>query len=586
MGKAFPLGLLVREIIQHFLCALFGTSRAQRINVSLRRAQLRRFVCTLPVLLFFESQAIGQTAANWTKRSPETSLTLRQRQAMAYDAARSQVVLFGGVNPNSGVLLNDTWVWDGSNWTQKSPQTSPPAREGHAMAYDIARGRVVLFGGLDAKMNTLNDTWLWDGINWAQSTAPGPGARGNTAMAYDADRSQVVLFGGEDAQSKTMADTWVWDGSNWTQKSPAASPAVRLGHAMVWDAARSQVVLFGGDDANSDALADTWVWDGGNWTQKSPQTSPPPRVAHAMAYDGAHSQTVIYGGMFSSVNYVPENDTWVWDGGNWNKSLSQANPPAGAGGAMAYDSTRGQIVMTLWTSPGTVTDTWTRNGGASIPSQPIITSVMSASGFGGLSAVAPGTWIEIYGSNLAPETRQWTSGDFDGDTAPSSLDGVVVTVGGQRAFIDYISSSPGQINAQLPSSIATGATVAVTVTNGAATSSPFNVTVNNTEPGLLAPASFQIGGKQYVAALLSDGATYVIPTGAMKSLTTRPAHPGETITMYGIGFGSVAPNISAGQILAQFNQLACRCRSCSGRRPRRSFTRGSRWDSSGFISST
>jgi len=84
---------------------------------------------------------------------------------MAYDAARRQVVLFGGVNPNSGVLLNDTWVWDGSNWTQKSPQTSPPAREGHAMAYDIARGRVVLFGGLDAKMNTLNDTWLWDGIN-------------------------------------------------------------------------------------------------------------------------------------------------------------------------------------------------------------------------------------------------------------------------------------------------------------------------------------------------------------------------------------------------------------------------------------
>jgi len=475
---------------------------------------------------------------------------------MAYDAARSQVVLFGGINPNSGVMLNDTWVWDGSNWTQKSPQTSPPAREGHAMAYDIARGQVVLFGGLDAKMNALNDTWLWDGVNWTQSTARGPGARGNTAMAYDADRSQVVLFGGEDAQSKTIADTWVWDGSSWTQKTPAASPASRLGHAMVWDAARSQVVLFGGDDANSDALADTWVWDGDNWTQKSPQTSPPPRVAHAMAYDAAHSQTVIYGGMFSSVNYVPENDTWVWDGGNWNKSLSPANPPAGAGGAMAYQATRGQVVMTLWTSPGTVTDTWTWNGGASTGSQPIITSVMSASGFGGLSAVAPGTWIEIYGSNLAPHTRQWTSGDFNGDTAPTSLDGVLVTVGGQKAFIDYVSSSPGQINAQLPSSIATGATVAVTVTNGTATSSAFNLTVNSTEPGLLAPAAFQIGGKQYVAALLSDGATYVIPAGAMAGVTTRPAHPGETITMYGIGFGSVVPNISAGQIVAQSNQLA------------------------------
>ncbi len=474
---------------------------------------------------------------------------------MAYDAARGQIVLFGGYNPNSG-FLNDTWVWDGANWIQKSPQTSPPAREGHAMAYDIARGQVVLFGGLDANMNPLNDTWLWDGITWTQSTTPGPGARGNTAMAYDAGRSQVVLFGGENAQTKAIADTWVWDGSNWTQKSPAASPAARLGHAMVWDAARNQVLLFGGDDINSDALADTWVWDGVNWTQKSPQTNPPPRVAHAMAYDAANSQTVVYGGMFSSVNYVPENDTWVWDGVNWNKSLSQANPPAGAGGAMAYQATRGQVVMTLWTSPGTVTDTWAWTGGASIVSQPSITSIMSASSFGGFSAVAPGTWIEIYGTNLAPDTRQWTSGDFVGDNAPTSLDDVQVSAGGQKAFIDYISSSPGQINAQLPSSIATGATVAVTVTNGAATSAPFNVTVNNSEPGLLAPTTFQIGGKQYVAALLSDGATYAVPTGAIPGVTSRPAHPGETVTMYGIGFGLVAPNISAGEIATQSNQLA------------------------------
>ncbi len=484
---------------------------------------------------------------------------------MAYDAARGQVVLFGGINPNSGVL-NDTWVWDGSNWTQKSTQTSPPAREGHAMAYDIVRGQVVLFGGLDAKLNTLNDTWLWDGINWTQSTAAGPGARGNSAMAYDATRGQMVLFGGEGPNSKTIADTWIWDGSNWTQKSPATSPASRLGHAMVWDAARGQVVLFGGAHTNSDALADTWVWDGVNWTQKSPQTSPPPRVAHAMAYDGAHNQTVLYGGMFSSVNYVPLNDTWVWDGVNWNKSLSQANPPAGAGGAMAYHSTRGQILLSLWTAPGTVTDTWTWNG-PGITGQPTISSVISASGFGDFSAAAPGTWIEIYGSNLAPDTRQWASGDFNGNNAPTSLDNVQVIAGGQKAFIDYISSSPGQINAQLPSNIATGATVAVTVTNGAATSSAFNVTVNSTQPGLLAPAAFQIGGKQYVAALLPDGATYVAPAGAIAGVTSRPAHPGETITIYGIGFGSVVPNISAGQIVTESNQLASSLQVLFGQMP-------------------
>jgi len=443
-----------------------------------------------------------------------------------YDAAHAQVVLFGGANPNSGAL-NDTWVWDGRNWTQKSPETSPPPRNGHAMAYDIAHGHVILFGGIDAKMNLLNDTWLWDGNNWTQSSR---------------------------------------DGSNWTMRSPGTSPIARLAHAMVWDAARSQVVLFGGDDANSDALADTWVWDGLNWTQKLPQTNPPPRVAHAMAYDNAQSETVIYGGMFSSVNYVPENDTWVWDGFNWKKSLSQANPPAGAGGAMAYDSARSQAVLSLWTSPGTVTGTWTWNG-ASVAGAPAITSVISASGFGGLSAVAPGTWIEIYGSNLAPDTRQWTNGDFNGNNAPTSLDGVSVSVGGQKAFIDYISSSPGQINAQLPFGIQTGANVPVTVTNGGVTSSPFNVTVNSAEPGLLAPAAFQIGGKQYVAALLSDGATYDIPASAVRGVTSRPAHPGENITMYGIGFGPVIPNISAGQIVDQSNQLASSLQILFGQTP-------------------
>jgi hypothetical protein len=44
-------------------------------------------------------------------------------------------------------LLNDTWVWDGTNWVQKFPGHCPSARYHHAMAYDAARGQVVLFGG-------------------------------------------------------------------------------------------------------------------------------------------------------------------------------------------------------------------------------------------------------------------------------------------------------------------------------------------------------------------------------------------------------------------------------------------------------
>jgi hypothetical protein len=54
---------------------------------------------------------------------------------------------------------------------------------------------------------------------------------------------------------------------------------------------------------------------------------------------------------------------------------------------------------------------------------PLVSGVISASAFGGFSSVAPGSWIEIYGSNLALDTRGWTGSDFQGNTAPTSLDG-------------------------------------------------------------------------------------------------------------------------------------------------------------------
>jgi uncharacterized protein (TIGR03437 family) len=178
---------------------------------------------------------------------------------------------------------------------------------------------------------------------------------------------------------------------------------------------------------------------------------------------------------------------------------------------------------------------------------------VSASAFGQFASVAPGSWIEIYGSNLAAGSRSWTGGDFSGINAPTSLDGTSVTVGGQSAFIDYI--SPGQVNAQVPSNVGAGSQQLV-VTTSVGPSTPYTVTVNSTEPGLFAPSSFIVGGNQYVGALFSDGVTYVLPPGAVAGITSRRAQPGDNITLYGIGFGGVVPNIPAGQVVQQENSLA------------------------------
>jgi uncharacterized protein (TIGR03437 family) len=371
------------------------------------------------------------------------------------------------------------------------------------MAYDAAHGQIVLFGGIGQKLNDLGDTWLWDGSNWTQQSAPAsPSARFEHAMAYDSTHGQVVLFGGINTNG-ILQDTWVWDGANWTGKAPSTSPPARDYHALAFDSAHGQVVLFGGMDVNLNNLDDTWLWDGSNWTQQSPQTSPVARYGHAMAYDSAHDQTVLYGGTGANGSLI--GDTWAWEG-----ATSALTPSIG--------------------------------------------SVVSASSYGGFTSVSPESFVEIYGSNLALDTRGWTKADFTGNEAPTSLDGVEVSIAGQKAFVNYIVANPGQVNVELPSNIPTG-TQQITVTNKNGTSAPFNVTVNATEPGLLAPASFKIGGKQYVVAFHSDNVTYVLPAGAIAGLPSRPAKPGETIVMYGNGFGPVTPNIPAGELAQGNSQL-------------------------------
>jgi uncharacterized protein (TIGR03437 family) len=179
--------------------------------------------------------------------------------------------------------------------------------------------------------------------------------------------------------------------------------------------------------------------------------------------------------------------------------------------------------------------------------------VVSAGAFGAFTAIAPGSWIEVYGSNLAATSRSWTGADFSGVNGPTSLSGTKVTVGGQSAFIAYI--SPTQVNVQVPSNIGTGSQ-SVVVTTQAGASASYPTTVNLEQPGLLAPSPFIVGGKQYVAALFNDGATFVLPPGAIPGLASRHARAGDVITLYGVGFGTVTPAILAGQIVQQSNSLA------------------------------
>ncbi len=216
-----------------------------------------------------------------------------------------------------------------------------------------------------------------------------------------------------------------------------------------------------------------------------------------------------------------------------------------------------RITMTMTRTDGSNNDGLADNlslilSSSGVPALPSIfpDGVISASEFGGYSSIAPGSWVEIYGANLAAVTGGWTAADFIGNTAPTILNGVSVTIGGQPAFVGY--TSPGQVNVLAPNVPA--GTQQLVLTNSAGSTQAYSVSVSVIQPGLLAPASFVVGGLQYVFAQFANY-SFVLPPGTLPGVVTRAAHPGETILMWGIGFGEVSPVTPPGQIATGLTQL-------------------------------
>ncbi|MBA2544918.1 MAG: hypothetical protein H0V17_35070, partial [Deltaproteobacteria bacterium] len=160
----------------------------------------------------------------WSERKPRT-VPDRASPAMAYDAHRGVFVMFGGFKPDSTneIGFADTWIGSIADclpdhciaWSESPVSNRPSERRSHAMTFDEARGRVVLFGG-QLGPELFDDTWEWDGRAWTQvSIGAGPPSRSRFAMTYDAARRRTVLFGGQN-KSGQLDDTWEWDGETWT----------------------------------------------------------------------------------------------------------------------------------------------------------------------------------------------------------------------------------------------------------------------------------------------------------------------------------------------------------------------------------
>ena len=176
----------------------------------------------------------------------------------------------------------------------------------------------------------------------------------------------------------------------------------------------------------------------------------------------------------------------------------------------------------------------------SIQAAPTISSSSVGNAADTSSGIAANTFISIYGASLSPVTRSWAATDFSGTALPRSLSGVSVTVNNKPAYVYYI--SPKQIDVLTPQDATTGP-VNIVVTNNGLVSNTASATMNT-----FSPAFFLLKDGNSAAAVHASGG--IVGATTLYANLSTPAQPGETIALFGTGFGATNPAAADGQIIS------------------------------------
>ena len=319
------------------------------------------------------------------------TLPPRYGAAMAYDATRRQVVLFGGTSKQS---LNDTWLWDGQRWGEAHPAVAPSPRRDAAMAYDPATKEVLLFGGTKdvfrGKPIAHRDTWAWDGTNWTElhpRHAPPGGFEPATgfAMSYDPRSRSMLLMALPSSHPNLSAQgetgdtdfgTWQWTGSDWRELNTRTAPVFVILASLAYDEPRLTTLPHGagllfyswagftgtcpsgpcgpGPDPTGTRDAQTWTWDGTRWTRQHPRRAPVDGLL--VATPGSNAEPTVF---------TPDGATWRWTGSDWDRAAPNGAAPHQLEGTAVYDDAHRDVVAYAgnFYGPGnTPYDTWTWNG--------------------------------------------------------------------------------------------------------------------------------------------------------------------------------------------------------------------------------
>jgi cysteine-rich repeat protein len=310
----------------------------------------------------------------------------RSEMAMTFDARRSRVVVFGGVEPGTGSAQNyptTTFEWDG-HFIVADPTIVPDGRASAGFAYDDRRGVSVLFGG--ARNTGLSaDVWEWTGTEWRAVDAQGPSARAYPALVYDAIGDRMVLFGGH-AGTDALADAWALKDGAWTQlPSGPAAPSTMSSATMTFDPVAGVVVLV--------TSGEHWELDGTTWTRRGgvPATT---EQRMWIVFEPSLGQRLLLGDDGSGML-----KTWAWTGSAWSE-LARPSTFAGTIRHVVADRVRGGLIALR--VPGWAV--WNAAGELTLVANPVFTSAEVSTGAAAVNDSQRGVVMQ-FGGGLGDRTN-------------------------------------------------------------------------------------------------------------------------------------------------------------------------------------
>ncbi|MEZ5964034.1 MAG: kelch repeat-containing protein [Planctomycetota bacterium] len=295
---------------------------------------------------------------------------------MAFDRVGQRLLFYGGRTSL------DTWAFDGRQWSNLTPITSPPGPLAGTLLWHGARAKVVWVGVTTQGV----ELWEWTGTTWQPAATAPAGVPFPFTAAYDAARQSVLFLSWASQRQYVTTVEWGSTLTAYGDRTPARAQPL-----LAFEPGRGRVVWVDPDSSlmrewnGAQWVNQTWAPDGlrafaeagahgvaalgaagalyylqgSQWSSVS--DVPSSREGHALAYDGPGSSVLLFGGLVGSAD---TNDTWSFDGTRWQRRQPAHAPTPRRGHAMTATSL-GIVVSGGWYGTGSgsrVGDSWLWTG--------------------------------------------------------------------------------------------------------------------------------------------------------------------------------------------------------------------------------